>query len=202
MPTPIGHSLAGTAIRLAAGKSVAARWWTWPLIVVLANLPDIDFLPGYLVGDPRKYHWAATHSIAAALIVGLLVGAVVRWRGGRFALPFTIATAAYLSHILLDTLIGPGPTPSLGLMVFWPFDTSRYMFPWSVFRMAPASIASDGPIGALFSVGILPVIAREVLVLGPVVTACWVLARIRRSADSSRNWMTSPFQRRAAGTDQ
>src|SRR5687767_6116382 len=109
MPTPIGHSLVGIAIGLVAGRSLTRKTWSSCLITVaLANLPDVDFIPGYLAGNPREYHWTATHSLAAALTMGALVGAVVRRRGGRFGPAFAAAGAAYLSHILLDLLLGPG----------------------------------------------------------------------------------------------
>ncbi len=186
MPTPIGHSLAGVAIRLVAPKPLVRANWPLALLVVgLANLPDIDFLPGYLRGgDPRAYHWGPTHSITAALLVGAVVGTIARWRTGRFVPAFTLATAAYGSHVLLDLLLGPAAGFDIGIQVFWPFSPERFMLPWHVFLMFPAEIAQIGPINALFSRGILPVITRELLILIPLVLATAALRLWRKQNDS------------------
>lgn len=184
MPTPIGHSLAGLTVRLAARRRpLPSRGWSALLILILANLPDIDFLPGYLVGDPRAYHWGPAHSFAAALLVGLVIAAVGRARGWNFLPLFLIATAVYSSHLLLDLMLGPG-APSVGLQIFWPISHDRFMMPWSVFAMAPKTIETIGPVGALFSWEILPVIAREVAFLLPLAAATWALTRTRRAGEA------------------
>jgi membrane-bound metal-dependent hydrolase YbcI (DUF457 family) len=169
MPTPIGHSLAGITIQLASGHKLARHQLTsLLLILVVASLPDIDFLPGYWSGEPRAYHWGPTHSVFAALMVGAACGWVARLRGRRFGVTCLLVSAVYASHLLLDMMLGPDEAPSLGLQVFWPVNHDRWMMPFSLFRMAPPSIESIGPVETLFSREILPVVAREVMLLLPL----------------------------------
>jgi membrane-bound metal-dependent hydrolase YbcI (DUF457 family) len=181
MPTPLGHSLAGLAVYLAARDTRPARQKLHAFgLVALANLPDIDFIPGYILGTPRAYHWGPTHSVTAALIVGCAAAAVARWTGTRFAPAFAVATLAYGSHIVLDMLLGTySNAPSVGLQAFWPFTTERFMLPWAVFLSAPRDPIS-GPLGVLFSPAAVPLLARELLILGPVALVMSGLARVRR----------------------
>ena len=177
MPTPIGHSLAGLTIQLASGKRPARHQLTSALLVlIVASLPDIDFIPGYLSSEPRAYHWGPTHSLFAAVVVGCAFGCFARYQRRSFTPVFLLMTAVYASHLLLDCLLGPG-APSLGLQLFWPFNSDRWMMPWAVFRMAPKTIESIGPVGALFTREILPVVSREILVLGPALLLTGILAR-------------------------
>src|SRR2546422_11096315 len=59
--------------------------------LALANGPDLDFLPGLVMGHAGAYHRGMTHTLAAVLAVGaavaLVVGAAGRPRGpaGRAA---------------------------------------------------------------------------------------------------------------------
>ena len=179
MPTPLGHSLAGIAVFLANRGRPGQRTALYALgLVALANLPDIDFLPGYLFGAPRAYHWGPTHSITAAVTVGCAVGAGARLAGTTFAPVFVLATLTYGSHILMDMLLGIHNHPAVGLQVFWPFSLERHMLPWSLFLAAPR-VPGRGPLGLLFSSAAFPLFAREVLVMVPTVFAAWLLGRTR-----------------------
>ena len=179
MPTPLGHSLAGLAVHLGRGDTASPRRFAYALgLVALANLPDIDFLPGYLGGNPRAYHWGPTHSLTATLLVGIVVG-IAAWKAGeRAGHGFLLASLAYGSHILLDMLIGQNEVVSGGLQLFWPFSDSRHMLPWSVFLSAPPGLE---PLATLFSPAVLPLFARETLVLAPAALAAWVSGRSRSS---------------------
>jgi membrane-bound metal-dependent hydrolase YbcI (DUF457 family) len=186
MPTPLGHSLAGLAIQFAStGTRVRRTWPSTLLLIALANIPDIDFLPGYAIGRPAAYHWGPTHSFTAAVLVGGIAGLVLGAKNGRYLVSSILTTSAYASHIMLDLLFGQTRSPSLGLQVFWPFSTERFLLPWHVFRMAPISINAS-PITTLFSVEMLPVIARELIVMLPVVFLSWVLARTRNNNELTR----------------
>src|SRR5262245_354822 len=105
MPTPLGHSLAAIAVQFAGrNRKLGPAWPSLLLLVALANLADIDFLAGYLVGHPGVYHWGPTHSLAAAVSIGSITGAFIGSVTGRYAAGVALATAAYGSHILLDML--------------------------------------------------------------------------------------------------
>jgi len=153
------------------------RWLSVLVLVAAANLPDMDFIPGYLAGDPRAYHWGPTHSLAAAVLIGGAVGVLGGALCGAYGNAVVLAMAAYGSHIVLDMLLGRS-APGMGLQVFWPFSAEQFMLPWSVFSMAPRAI-EGGPIAALLTREIIPVITRELLIMAPVAAASWLFARMR-----------------------
>jgi inner membrane protein len=177
MPSPIAHSLAGVAIHFVGTKYGSPRRWSSVVVMlILASLADVDFLPGYLVGEPRAYHWGMTHSLLAAAAIGVVVG-FLGFQGCRRLVAATLAATAYGSHILLDMLLGK-LAPSVGLQVFWPFSDGRFMLPWHVFYAAPRSIGSD-PVGTLFSMEMAPNLLREFMVMAPIALFAWAAVRAR-----------------------
>jgi len=180
MPSPLGHSLAGFVIHLcAAGKQPRRQWPTLLLLITLANLPDIDFVVGYFIGEHGAYHRGPSHSLIVALLIGIVLGGLIGTRTGRYMAPTVLASAAYASHIVLDMLIGSELSGTFGLQIFWPLSSERFTLPWSVFRMAADSIIATGPITTLFSPAILPLVTRELQIMLPVVLVSWFFWRAR-----------------------
>jgi hypothetical protein len=91
------------------------------LFAALGALPDIDLLFGS--------HSGPTHSIGAAILVGLVAWAIGRRRGGLSGgrpIVFGVAcAAAYASHVLLDWL-STDASPPIGVMALWPFGRNHY----------------------------------------------------------------------------
>lgn len=112
MATPLGHSIVGYAVARAAGvRSPRAM----ALAVGAANLPDVDFLAGYLSnGDVLSLHREViTHRPAFPFIVGALTGlaatglSLLRGRVPRprdVLKPAALATALVGSHVVMDPL--------------------------------------------------------------------------------------------------
>src|SRR3954452_17190754 len=105
MPSPIGHGLGG----LAAGWLVVGQpphrgslpLKTAVIFAALGAAADLDLLVGV--------HRGPSHSLGAAVLIGLVVWAV----SGRTKPDVRLAIAAavaYGSHVLLDWL-GSDPTP-------------------------------------------------------------------------------------------
>jgi membrane-bound metal-dependent hydrolase YbcI (DUF457 family) len=94
------------------------------LLVLLANLADVDFLIGLgTVGNANVLHHGFTHSLAAAVFVALAVSCV--WRiAGSFWRSAILYFSAYSSHLLIDlctgTTLGWNATAS-GIPLFWPW---------------------------------------------------------------------------------
>ncbi len=112
MATPVGHSIAGYLVARVAG--VKSRRGM-ALALGAANLPDIDFLLGYVAnGDARSLHREViTHKRSFPLLVGAATGvaaaAASLIRGRRptskdVLRPAAIATALVSSHIAMDPL--------------------------------------------------------------------------------------------------
>ena len=172
MPTPIGHALGGIAAgafivrRTTATVPVGARRIPVVLIFALLGLlPDIDFLLGE--------HRGMTHTVGAALAVGLLAAAVDRRPAVWLA-----AAVAYGSHVLLDWL-GTDTVAPIGVMVFWPFDHTFYLSPYHWFH----------PVCRQFWlrdcwVRVAQAIWWELLLLGPPALAGLLVGRRSSPADT------------------
>ena len=144
MPLPLAHSLAAAAVY--KGLDADGRFIAWKrllLAVVIANLPDLDLIPGILVGEPNRYHHVGfSHSLifaaVVAVVVGLAAAAVDRsWPIGCKRLSGAAGTALMVgllvgSHILLDTL-NRDLRPPAGPPIFWPLSNAGVqIYPWFV----------------------------------------------------------------------
>lgn len=160
MPSPLGHALGGMAagwlvVRPARGSAVdVVKSGAW--FAVLANVPDLDLL----IGPHRE----ATHSFAAALMVGLAAAAITRRPRLGVA-----AACAYGSHVVLDWL-GADTAPPFGVMALWPFRHEHYLSGLDVFSGVRRQLA---PGFWLFN---LKAAVRELIILGPVT---WIVFRLR-----------------------
>lgn len=172
MATPIGHALAGAIVGLGAsqGRGLDRRTLAWGTGGGLA--PDLDFVPGLLVGDPSRYHHAWSHSIGAAVVAGLLVLWLSSDRSCRIA---AVVLLAYVSHIALDWVTADNSVP-VGVPALWPILDVYVLSPVTVFPRVIHSSASP------FNLHNLAVAARESLLLGlPVLLL--VVYRIRKGVD-------------------
>ena len=175
MPSPIGHSLAGYAIY----SSVEARqnWRTIILFVLVAILPDIDFLPGFIVGSPNKYHHQFTHSLGFAVIVGLLSSGFLSIKGNKqFWRNFWIFSGLIFSHVVLDFFTLDTSVP-YGEQLLWPFTTEYYLAPVWLFRDVDRVSSSDFFIKSLFIQHNLWTVVVECAVLLPVIGVIHILKK-------------------------
>jgi len=140
MSSTVGHALCGVTCLLGATAIIPRgsfhfNWRGVALFMTLANLPDIDFLVGYLVAsDAHAFHQGPTHCLLFAVVMGLLLGFVFRRRLGLW--PATIAfTLTIVSHDVVDVFSGPAPgfNRSPGIALLWPFDTEMVSAPFTIF---------------------------------------------------------------------
>jgi len=118
------HAAAGYLVYEAARPAGTHRVGLLAAAVALANGPDFDFLPGMLAGTPGAFHRGPTHSVAAALVVGLAAAGIGWWRrpGGRGAAWWAgFAAAAYASHLLVDFVTVDMVAP-YGAPFLWPMS--------------------------------------------------------------------------------
>lgn len=143
MPTPIGHSLCGMTIYLMLHDGAITKN-DFPAIlgyIVLANLPDIDFAPILIYGFKavKMFHQAYTHNLGFCFGSALLIALIVSWRLDRpFLKLFGIFFLLIYSHVILDSM-GYDTNPPLGVQLFYPFTSSHFMFPISLFIGAAKS---------------------------------------------------------------
>lgn len=116
---------------LAAGRGSAYRrelLAASAIFIVASVAPDIDLvaLPFHPPKGAMWGHRGATHSLLAAILIGVLAA----WAGRRWSLP-ALRTAALgfllaSSHLVLDCL----NHGSVGVPWLWPVTTLRYGFSW------------------------------------------------------------------------
>ncbi len=101
----------------------------------LSLLPDADVL-GFHFGIKYAAPWGhrgATHSIAFAVGVALLLATLAPLFRRNASRTFVFAVLVVTSHPLLDTLTDGG----LGCALAWPLDNHRYFAPWTPIPVAP-----------------------------------------------------------------
>ncbi len=143
-----------------------AGWWRALAFVVVGNLPDVDFLFGFLGGEPGAYHRGFTHTVLAAVVFGVVAGTFVSWRRWDRWCPATLLCgAAYASHLLLDAFT-EDRRGAAGARFFWPLSDAYYISPVTIFR----EIFIDGGsrLGFVHSIVAWPtlwVLAREAAIV-------------------------------------
>ena len=167
MPTPLAHALAGTAVYLSSrGDRRREDLVLFAAAVVAACFADLDFGLNFLTG--ANYHHYFTHSVAFASL--FTIGAYFFSRLSKRVAPgwdALILGLSYLTHILLDIFSKDTSAP-YGLELWWPFS--------DVFTIAPFTVFDDiwrGTLPKLLSLHNWLAVAREVVIVGPVVLLFW-----------------------------
>ena len=134
MCTPIGHVLAGAVVyRGGSGKRIHPPWFFF-FILLCANIPDVDFLFGFVTGNPNLYHHAWTHSLTFCAGAGVLAALGSRLFSGNQPLRMGLLTSgAVLSHLVLDYFT-VDQNPPFGIKLFWPFTGNYYISSVPVFQ--------------------------------------------------------------------
>jgi inner membrane protein len=180
LPSPVLHSAAGLALaRLVpdASSGTGARVFAIASLILAANAPDLDFIPGILSGDARQFHHGASHSLIAAVIAGVGAGAVARWVGYRRPLRLGLLLGlAFASHLLLDMLSSYSDDRH-GVALLWPLSAERTASPVPIFvgiRLDPT--ANTFVEGLLLQRNLVAVL-WELLLIGGI----WAFARRSRN---------------------
>jgi inner membrane protein len=184
MPSPIGHALAGVAAAWSVDLLPGSRIWrTAPAsaswfkragngltlsCAALGAAPDLDLVFGT--------HRTGTHSLGAVVFVGVVAAVLAANTGRPAARVALMCAAAYGTHLLLDWL-GADNFPPFGIQAFWPFSGEWFISGVDIFRQTArqqlwtsASMLKN-----------LTAIAQELAILGPAVTALW-LVRVKTLA--------------------
>jgi inner membrane protein len=153
------------------------------LFVTLGLAADLDFIPGILMGHPSAFHHGPTHSVGAAMLVGLLMGLWGLKRGNpwRWGL---VGFAVYFSHVLLD-FIAADPVLPYGLMLWWPFSWDYYLASAPIFMSAQRHALTWA-----VAWHDIKALSLEIMLLGPP-TAFMLWLRYRRSARQAQKLETA-----------
>ncbi|MEO8001241.1 MAG: metal-dependent hydrolase [Arenimonas sp.] len=176
MPTIISH----IAVPLAIGFGLGKRKISEHLLcagVVASVIPDADVL-GFKFGiqyASQFGHRGFSHSICFALVLGL-VALLAHKKLDCLRLPaFLFVSLCAASHGLLDALTDGG----LGVALFWPFDHTRYFFPWTGIEVSAIG-------RGFFSMRSLSVLASEFKwIWCPAILLCSILYFFNRERKAS-----------------
>ena len=137
MPTILTHAVVPLALGIGLGTGVVSRRLLFAGAVA-AVMPDFDvvaFKLGIAYADAFG-HRGASHSLAFALLLGLLaLGCAPALRTSRLA-AFVFVTLSTLSHPVLDMFTDGG----LGVAMWWPLASDRLFAPWRVIEVSPIGV--------------------------------------------------------------
>lgn len=136
MPTPIGHSLVTTAIFSGVNrKKLKLNWFDYLIFLFIGIFPDLDFIPGLILGEPSRFHHQFSHSLFFGIIIGTMTGLLYsKWKRESWLKYALVFTGVYFSHLVADFFALDTSFP-YGSQLFWPF--------WQGYVISPVSIFSD-----------------------------------------------------------
>ncbi len=177
MASPVGHSLVAVSIVMAWQERFHHRqtvaWclrhrWTLLAAVFLANVPDLDYVPGMIIGDLNAFHQGITHSlgfVGAFWIILMVAGRLCGMNLRRWAL---LSALLLVSHLVVDILTADGRAP-YGIMLFWPLSEMRVHSPVTIFPMY-----SKAQLSNLWDLRNLSSLAQEIACSGALLLAVWL----------------------------
>jgi hypothetical protein len=183
MPTPIGHSLLATAIFSGVNrKKLKLNWFDYLVFLFLGIFPDLDFIPGLILGTPSRFHHGMTHSLFFGIIIGTSAGLIIGWRKRKSWLPYALLfTAVYFSHLLADFL-GVDTRFPYGEQLFWPFWQGYVLSPVPIFLDVYRSSSRSDFLTSLFNFHNLQAVLVELLICCPI----WLLIQFKNVARKKR----------------
>ena len=174
MPSPVAHSLIGFSLFLLTTRKVKPvslhhlmPWRNRILVfIILANLPDIDFLISWLTtGNANLLHNGWTHTLLFAIIVAPIIATISRLEA-TYLKSNLLISGVVATHVVMDFFTGPvlGFSKSYGIPILAPISTERLQSPVSLF-VGPKHQTLD----QIFSLHNWGWVSFEALVLAPVV---------------------------------
>ena len=170
MPSPIGHILGGAAVYLAAARKQDHSRAILGVVLLGSVLPDFDLLPGYFFAKLSTYHHGISHSLAFAVLFGVVVFFCLQSRRSDIAKRAAVLGGlSYASHITLDFLGTNEGTR--GVPIFWPFSGELFGLNLGLFGYF---YYADSGIWSVVRWDNVAALLRELLVIGsPVLLLLW-----------------------------
>jgi inner membrane protein len=183
MPSPVGHILIGAAVHLAGTRRKFRSRTTLAITLLGSIVPDLDFLPGILIGKMGAFHHGISHSLTLAILFGVLVFLFVRPVDKAIAVRTSmLAAVAYASHVGLDFIgVNEG---TRGVPIFWPLTDEKFGLSLNLFGHFRWGDIREG-LGTIIRWENVVPILREIMICGTAVLL--LLWRDRRSSWKSRS---------------
>jgi membrane-bound metal-dependent hydrolase YbcI (DUF457 family) len=143
MPSPVAHTLIGLAVgmgclvprrRAVAVFRVLREKLRYLLVfLVIANFPDLDYVPGLFAGYINAFHFQYTHTLG--WIAGVALAVWLLWRRQEKGIGWGMLAVLFgllASHLAADMLMSDYWDP-FGIMVLWPFSDRYFASPVTIF---------------------------------------------------------------------
>ena len=187
MPSPIGHSLIGlTVANLPLKKQLYQSVFWLGYVVIVANVADLDFVPGWFIGDMNRYHHGISHSIGAAIIFAIFCAFAAKHMKLMARRVFMITVLVYFSHLLGDYL-GVDRSEPYGAPFLWPISNEYYLSPIQIFHPIKHGNPGEGNSSVfadIFSHPNMIAAAIEVIIITPLWLITLWLSRRKKSSGS------------------
>lgn len=137
MPTILTHAVLPLAVAWGLGPMRISPKLAFAGAVA-AMLPDADVI-GFAMGVPYETAWGhrgASHSLALALICGLVAAGLTGKLQSTPRATFLFVGGAMASHGLTDMLTDGGH----GIAIFWPFSDQRFFWPFRPIEVSPIGL--------------------------------------------------------------
>jgi membrane-bound metal-dependent hydrolase YbcI (DUF457 family) len=183
MSSPFGHSIPGYLFAAYESRTLKVHNAKKILFYMfLANAPDLDFLPGIMMGMPNLFHHGISHSLGAGVLFSLMVTFLIGRKENSYKRLFMVCFSLYCSHLFLDYVSMDGRTP-IGIPLFWPLSNEYLIFPHPILPPIMHSGLDHATIGQflanLFSIHNLLVVLLESAAMTPFLLILMVLKRYR-----------------------
>src|SRR5262249_9176886 len=117
-----------------------------------------------------RIHRTFTHSLTAAIVVGLAAAAFARATHRPVVRIALMCSGAYATHLLLDWLAADR-FPPYGIQLLWPFSERWFISGWNLF----ATTERRGILTAVVIGENLRTVVREIAILGPLLVGLWLV---------------------------
>ena len=166
MPTPIGHMMTGVTIFLLLPLDYQKRKLLI-FVVFFAILPDLDFLLGFISGNPNQFHHFFTHSFFFIVVMaGGIAFIMFKNNCSQRIFYAVLFMVTGFIHIGLDVLALDTSEP-FGATIFWPFSQKYFISPLNVFSDVHRSSETQTFIPSLFNMHNLKTLFIEIALLAP-----------------------------------
>ncbi|MDZ7271134.1 MAG: metal-dependent hydrolase [candidate division KSB1 bacterium] len=170
MPSPVAHSLVAIALyrRMPSRRCSGARWCLLVVLILVASLPDADFLLGLAIGDANRYHHQMTHSLSFCAGAAVALAALLN-RVWPLGLKKWIGLNGILlgAHLGLDALTADTAAP-FGQPLLWPFWDGYVHLPVTILLDVRRKGATPEFFPSLLSLHNLKAVTLEVALLVPL----------------------------------
>lgn len=137
MASAFSHIAVPIAVSMALGfNHIPKRLFV--LGIFLSVAPDLDVI-GFQYGIKYESQWGHrgfTHSLFFAFLVSLCLTLFSNFLKAKHLSVFLFTFVSMISHGILDAFTSGG----LGIEFWWPFNETRYFFPFREIRVSPIGI--------------------------------------------------------------